>query len=127
MKILAITLENNYDKGVVVNHGYFEIKNETPSFYRLDKTGILVNHRSMIKKEEINTIMFNELFERRSLNKCDYISLQVWAIVEEESTDILNMWKERIKSHALKELKRRHNDLKNLYSEVKCISANEEE
>jgi len=89
MKILAVEVKG-YIGSLRLDHSLFDIKNKTTKGYRLpsarQKNDLLIDCRTLISKDEIGKIMYDEatLAKGSSSNSCNSIGIRIWVIVNDD-------------------------------------------
>lgn len=119
MKLLAIRL-NTEQGNLQIRYKFVDIAKETSTAYRIEKSHELLNNRTMVKKDEVDKIMYGN--ERRDCNTCefDHVSLHAWVLVEQSEPDyeLLRCWRKFLKDKAVEQLRERNKALKALYAQV---------
>jgi len=115
MKILAIGLTYIHQCRKEVSNHCFNVK-ETKTGYKVlpgqDSHSLIINCRSIIRKDEVNKVFFDEsLGSSINERRATLISLKAWVVISDDDEDIydeiLANYKNKIKNKAIIELDNR--------------------
>ena len=133
MKILAVSVNYSGTGLAELKSGYAQIAKETESQYKMEASGGiygvsgLINSRSIIRKDEVGKIVFDEGDWCRNQQRCNNISLKVWAVVEKEDRRLELVWRQQLKDAAVEEMKSRLRKATGLLRRVENLDVDEEE
>jgi len=135
MKILAVVLEHSGGGNRIpeLKSAYIDIVKESDTQYKIapydnfTEVGSLINSRSIIKKDEVNTIMFDEGNLRANSQMCQRISMKAWVVVPDVDKRLELVWRQQLKDAAIDEMKSRLRKATGLLRKLENLEADEEE